>query len=441
MPFHAGNLIVWLTNHRHQWRQLLVGAIYRNSTISLADQVVASATNFLTGIIIARICVKEELGIYMLGFTIILLIHELQTSLISAPYMVFSPRLSAKNRSLYMGSSLVQYLTLSILVIVALLLGILVISYGFGSTDLATAIKALCYVIPFIMLRELVRRFCFANMKMGTAFIIDCIVAASQLGALATLAYSGFLSSNTAFYSIGFASGLTVLGWLVVKRHCYSFHQDHIWRDFKKNFSFGKWTLASSLLWTLGMTIYPWLLAYFHGTASTGVWAACWGIIAVANPILLGMQNFLGPKIVQSFTSNNPLLLKQFVLKVTIISLLIVTPLAIILSIFGGQLVVLFYGDKYSNNGHIVSILAINLLVITTSYTLSRALLAMEQARLYFLANIVPLIVILSIGAFFVKQFGAMGVAWGLLLGYVTTSITMFYMFLILINRAIILKK
>ena len=43
------------------------------SIISLADQAVSSATNFATGIIIARACSKEELGLYMLGFSLIFL--------------------------------------------------------------------------------------------------------------------------------------------------------------------------------------------------------------------------------------------------------------------------------------------------------------------------------------------------------------------------------
>src|SRR5690348_9631784 len=47
------------------------GRTLHQGIISLADQAVASATNFATGIIIARACSKEELGLYMLGFSLI----------------------------------------------------------------------------------------------------------------------------------------------------------------------------------------------------------------------------------------------------------------------------------------------------------------------------------------------------------------------------------
>jgi len=69
--------------------------------ISLADQAVASATNFATGIIIARACSKEELGLYMLGFSLIFLMTDFQTSLITTPYMVYAPRLKGRAHALY----------------------------------------------------------------------------------------------------------------------------------------------------------------------------------------------------------------------------------------------------------------------------------------------------------------------------------------------------
>ena len=73
----------------------------RQGLLSLADQAVVSATNFATGVIVARTCSREELGLYMLGFSVILLATDLQTSLISTPYMVYAPRLKGRAHALY----------------------------------------------------------------------------------------------------------------------------------------------------------------------------------------------------------------------------------------------------------------------------------------------------------------------------------------------------
>ncbi len=415
---------------------LLVRAVTNKGSFSLFDQMVASATNFFTGIIIARSCTKEELGLYMLGFSIILFLNELQTSLISAPYMIYSQRLSGKQHNLYFGSSLVHQLLLSILIVLALFFGNLaIISNGFGSISVIPVLRALVLFVFFIMLREFIRRICFAGLMMRTALIVDCIVAAIQLSSLLLLAHLNILSAENTFYCVGTGCAIASLGWLFFKRGSYTFSKSHIFPDLRKNLSFGKWIFASGLLWATSMTLYPWLLAFFHGSAATGTWTACWGIIAVANPLVLGIQNLLGPKIIQSHTNDGIIGLRNFTAKMTGFYLLIITPLAIGLFFFGGQLVVLFYGEKYLGNGHIVSLLSINLLVVAASFTLSRALLAMEKTKVYFLANIIPLIVMLTAGIILVKYLGPLGVAWGVLLGTFTTAAMMVFLFVGLIRK------
>jgi len=65
--------------------------------------------------------------------------------------------------------------------------------------------------------------------------------------------------------------------------------------DFKLNWAFGKWITASGVVWTFNNNLYPWLLTAFHGTSMTGMWAACFGVVAMANPLFLGIQNYFGP--------------------------------------------------------------------------------------------------------------------------------------------------
>ena len=91
--------------------------------ISLADQAVASATNFLTGVIIARTCSKEQLGLYMLGFSLILLMTDFQTSLITTPYMVYSPRLKGRAHALYTGSTLIHQLAFCLITMLGVACG------------------------------------------------------------------------------------------------------------------------------------------------------------------------------------------------------------------------------------------------------------------------------------------------------------------------------
>ena len=111
--------------------------------ISLADQAVASATNFVTGVIIARACSKEELGLYMLGFSLILLMTDFQTSLITTPYMVYAPRLKGSAHALYTGSTLIHQLAFCLLTMLGVVCGAFAVTHGIGPRGLGPVLWAL----------------------------------------------------------------------------------------------------------------------------------------------------------------------------------------------------------------------------------------------------------------------------------------------------------
>ena len=119
------------------------GRALHQGIISLADQAVASATNFATGIIIARTCSKEELGLYMLGFSLIFLMTDFQTSLITTPYMVYAPRLKGRAHALYTGSTLIHQLAFCLLTMLGVACGAFAVSHGMGPRGLGPVLWAL----------------------------------------------------------------------------------------------------------------------------------------------------------------------------------------------------------------------------------------------------------------------------------------------------------
>ncbi len=401
----------------------------RKGVITLADQVVASATNFLTGVIIGRACTKEQFGLYMLGFSIILFVMSLQTSLILTPYMVYSPRLKPGEHARYTGSTLIHQLGLSAFAIVALAAGGVALSFGIGPQGLAPVVWTLVVVITFILLRENIRRISFANLCFKTALILDSGVAVVQICGLLLLAYLGLLSASMAYWVVGLACGFAAVGWIVRMRTTFALQFTRAISDLVQNWTFGKWVFASGLLWTLSMGLYPWILTAFHGTASTGVWAACFGIAAIGNPLLVGMQNILGPKIAHSYAEGGALALRRFVFKASAVFSLLITPFCVALLVFGGSLVVIIYGDKYAGNGLVVSVLALNLMVSTVTFSFSRALFAMGRADVDFAVNFVSLFVLLTLGLWLVKAFGPLGVACGLLAGNTAASAVRYLLF------------
>jgi O-antigen/teichoic acid export membrane protein len=412
----------------------------RKGWFTLANQGVVSATNFLTGVLIGRFCTKEEFGLYMLGYSIVFFVMDIQTSLISTPYMVYSPRLKGDSLRLYNGSSLIHQLALSAIVMLSLVSSGVVLSFGFGPSGLIPVVWALVITISFITFREFVRRFCFAGLRMGIALLFDFCVAVIQICGLFLLAKFGFLSATCAYWVVGIACGVVGGGWFLLNRASFKIQIHQSISDLIHNWTFGKWVFASGILWAISMNLYPWFLTLFHGTASAGVWGVCLGVLSLLNVPLTGVQNFLGPKIANVYTVDGVEALRRFVFKACLVLGLVMGFLSFGLFFIAGPLLVLIYGDKYSGYGLVVSILAFGMVAASIAFAFSRALFAMERSDVDFKVNFIPLFILLTCGVWLVRSFGPIGAAFGLLLANMAATAVRFASFAY-ISRSFSSKK
>jgi O-antigen/teichoic acid export membrane protein len=352
----------------------------------------------------------------MLGLSIVLLLTSVQDMLIATPYMVFSPRLKGVQHVQYNGSTLIHQLLLSFLGSVGLVAAGGILSLGVGPAHLAPVMFVLAAVLAFIMLRNYVRRVCFAALRMKTALAIDCAVAVVQVGGLLLLAWLRLLTADRAYWAIGAACGIGALAWLAGNRRAFAVRLDQTLADFVRNWSFGKWIFASGLLWDVGMSFYPWILAWFYGTQATGVWAACLGVVSMGNPALLGVQNYLGPQIVHCRAEGGNNALCRFVLQASTAFCGFVLIFSLFLLVCGDWLLVLFYGAKYAGNSLVLYAMAMNLVVSAATFSISRGLLAMERADVDFIINAVAVVLLLSAGLWLVQAWGVFGAALSILL-------------------------
>src|SRR5271169_4491437 len=225
--------------------------------LTLLDQGVTSATNFLTGVFIGRICTKEDFGLYMLGSTLVLFAMSAQLWLISTPYMIVRPRLKGELQSRYAGSTLLHSVALSALAALILAAAGVPLVHGIGPKGLAGVVWVLVAVVSFILLREYARRVCFANLQIRAALLLDCGVAILQIGGLAFLARHALLSPASAYCVIGGACGLAGIWWLAVNRAAFVPRLKAAVSDFERNWAIGRWVCASGLLWAISTSSYP----------------------------------------------------------------------------------------------------------------------------------------------------------------------------------------
>jgi O-antigen/teichoic acid export membrane protein len=298
----------------------------------------------------------------------------------------------------------------------------LVLSLSEGSTDLGRSLLALGIVVSFVLFRDFVRRVNFAHLQPGAALILDSLVTALQLIGLFALVWTNELTVARTFLVIGVAAGVPAVAWVVVGRKDLKVSRPVVARDLSKNWKFGKWLLMSGTLWSLSFYLYPWLLAAMHGPAATGIWAVGVGVVAVANPLLLGYQNHLGPRIMSSYAREDIAGFRKAVVRGGWMFGAIVSPLTVILVALGCLAAAVIYGDSYAGNGWLVGVLAVNLLVGAIAFPYSRGLFAIERADVDFRVNLVALGVLFAIGVWLVRGFGPVGAAWGMLASNVVSS-------------------
>lgn len=395
---------------------LAEGIFARYNLIALADQSVVSVANFLTGLILARLGTKEQFGLYLLGFTIITLAMDFQDSLILTPYTIYSPRLKDDSLTRYSGSTLLHQIFFSAFVMTLLLLSRFALARGFGPPGLLPVVDALAFAVGLILLRYYARRVSFAALRMKDALRLDILVSALQIGGLLAVAGMGRLSAQAAYWVVGSACGLGIVPWWVAGRKEFTFRFRQAVSDLSQNISTGIWILASGFLWSTSVSLYPWLLATFHGTATTGVWAACLGIVTLFNPVYLGMQNSFSPRIAHTFASEPGDVFRSYSFRVTGWFGAAIAPFTLALLFAGEFLAVTVYGSQYAGTGATISLLAVNFLLSALSFPLSRALFTAGKAKIECLINVLMLLCLGAFGIVLVRSFGPVGAAVSLLI-------------------------
>jgi O-antigen/teichoic acid export membrane protein len=392
------------------------------AVIALCDQGVVSATNFATGVIIGRVCGKAELGVYVLAWTLITLTTDISATLTTHPYQVFGPHLRRRRRSQYLGSILGFQLLLSLMFALIIAAGGLLGSWlGWLSGTVSGIVTTTAGAIAFISLREFVRRVSFADLRMRWALAVDVTACLAQVGGMLLLLQLSDLTASRTITLLGMSCAVAAGGWFAVHRGAVLWDRRIYARDLKRNWQFTKWVLASCILSVFARYLYPWVLTAFHGTSVTGTWAACLGIVALGNPVLMGLGNYVGPKISSVYAVSGIATMQRYVYRASPLFALMLLPIVLVLAGWGDYIVIGLYGGAYAGNGGVILLLALNLLVTVLAYPFFCGLFTLERTKADLLINLVAIALLFTIGIAAVRSYAALGTAVAM---FVTTGVT-----------------
>lgn len=379
---------------------------------ALCDQGLVSATNFATAVIIGRVSGKAELGVYTLAWTLMTLATDVSGMLTTTPYTVFSPQLNRSRRRRYLGSILAHQLLLSLTFALAMAAGAFLSSWkGWLSDRLSAVVMTTAGVIIFIGLREFVRRVSFAELKLGWALAVDVVACVAQAGGLLLLLHFGALTASRTFILLGISSAVAAAGWLVLNRRAFRTDKRLFGQDLKRNWSFAKWVLGSGILSTLARYLYPWVLAVFHGISVTGAWAACAAIVALGNPAILGLGNYILPKVSNVYAASGAAAMRRDVRRFSFLFAAVLSPAVLILAVGGERIVTGIYGSAYAGNAIVLLLLGLNMLVNSLANPYSQGLFSLGCAKADTLVNVIWVALLFTVGIAAVRSYAALGAA------------------------------
>jgi O-antigen/teichoic acid export membrane protein len=313
---------------------------------------------------------------------------------------------------------LIHQLALSALLMLGLLGLLLAIRWGVGPQALEPALWVLLPVVPFVLLREFIRRISFARLQTTAAIAVDGCVATLQLGGLVLLAWWGSLTVWAIYGVIGASCAAATLGWFAFRDLPLRPRKVRILADWRHNWSFSKWTLGSLLVAnSTQILILPWFLTGAHGEAANGVLAACTALVGLANTFLVGVDNMLGPKMAHSYVSGGARELRRLGAKSTVLLSGVLAVFCLAVWLAGDQLSLAVYGSQYAATGTIVTLLTLNILAAALGMAPGNGLWALERPSSNFAASLCDMTATIAVAACLVWPWGVQGVAVAVLTG------------------------
>ncbi len=235
--------------------------------------------------------------LYAVALSMCAVFLVLQDSLVVRPYTIqmFSHSATAQQHSLS-----------ALLIAVAMALAAAVLfaawahfaaSQGRASASLGLAVAM---ALPAIALREFVRRHAFANLKMQRAFFTDLAGAALGVSTLVALGLSGTLGAASAVVTLAWAFALPSAACLFATRSEYAFAMRAVADTVRSGWRIGKWFLPLRMSMEAQGYIIHWVSLAVAGPALTGIYSASLAIVALANPLLVGLLNIMTPRAVRA---------------------------------------------------------------------------------------------------------------------------------------------
>ena len=377
---------------------------------ALAGQGVLSITRFISKMVVggrfgsgeAGLGSVADLAYYDAAFGIMLLFVALHEAFVTTPLTFFNHRAKNTVEQRFAG----KMFSLSLMFSALSLVGVLVVvwyqvTWAGVSDGFMWAMIALAALLPFQMVKEFSKRWLLANLQVRQSTVLELGFASSFAVLIAMLIYSAKVNAATVFGITLISNVICLVGWWAVYGKSFSMVGEGLKDQVTDNFRYGKWIAGENVCSVLMMYFSQWFLIAKIGQEDAGVYSACYTIVFMANPFLLGVSGLFAPRVAQVFNTQGwkgmfPILMSYAAFVVFVLVCFSGT-----LFLFGDSLTTLAFGDEYgayfdANHGGtntITFLLSLAMPCFGLSFLLTCCILAADKPMYCFYAAVVGMLV------------------------------------------------
>lgn len=405
---------------------------YKYFNWAIADQLLVSGVNFLTGIFIARILGLEAFGQFTMIWLIILFCSSIQESLLLSPMISISAKLAPhKTRSYFNGMFSLALLFALIASFFLILLLFLFPQYAYGT--LVSLIITVSFIVFLLLFQETLRRILFAKNEIKLVFINDLISYLGQLFLLVLL----FIFKDTivlvdVFLVIGSSTlAAVIFSYFSIQNLRFSSSELlYVWR---RNWPMAKWMVLSAISNWFTSNLFIIMAGLYLGNSVVGALKAAQNIIGINHVMFKLIENIAPVKASKLLVESGINEMVFYLKKLTVLSMACFSIFALIIIVYSQELMTFVYGAEYTKYSWLLVSYSGIYLCLLLGFPLRICLRSLENTKHIFYAYLTTGLFSLVLSKFFVIQWALQGVVSGMLI----VNVIMLVMLMIFVKSSI----
>jgi O-antigen/teichoic acid export membrane protein len=381
---------------------------------ALLDQGLASGSNFILSILLARWLSPEFYGAYAIAFGIYVLLGLIYGALVLEPMTVFGGAAYRHCLRAYCGSLLWTHLAIaSVVCLVVGTSAAVTHTLGWGG-GLPAALLGVALASPSLLLLVSARRAFYLELSPSQAAAGSALYCALMLSGLFVSWRYTSLTPFRAFLLLGSAALLADMLLLVRLRSELPPGEPapalkEIWH---RHWRYGRWALASCVAtWTPTYIFYP-LLSTFSGMTQSGELRALMNFFSPLDQTLCALSLLFLPYAARMHMERGRKAMVALTRNLVILSVVGTAIYWGLIIKFHQSVFRLLYSGKYTHVAYLLPVLALGSLFWSASYGPAIALRAMESPASVFAAYFATTLISLAVGIPATRFFGLSGAVW-----------------------------